>query len=89
MAAGKRGDLVVAAPPDETPEHRLALNDPGVLRGVDGRRGVVPLAGREADSADLEEFARLLERLSDRYNVGRGWVRQGEWSHLSADTLPL
>src|SRR6185295_399469 len=52
------GDLAGGA--DQVPEDRLALNDPGVLDCVDGRRRLVRELGEVSATADLlEVFAAL------------------------------
>ena len=71
------GGVLVADPgdptgrADEVPEHRLALDDPRVLDGVDRGRRLVGQARQVAATADRLELIAPLERLRDRDDVDR------------------
>ena len=63
------GDL--AGGRDEVAQDGLALDDPGVLDGVDGGRGLVRQARQVRAAADGLELVRPLERLGDGDDVDR------------------
>ncbi len=63
------GDL--AGGRDQVAQDRLALDDPGVLDGMDGGRGLVGEAREVRPSADRLELLAALERLGDRDDVDR------------------
>ena len=63
------GDL--AGRPDQVPQDRLALDDPGVLDGVDGGRRLVRQAREVGPAADRLELVAPLERLGDGDDVDR------------------
>ena len=56
---------------DEVAQDRLALDDPGVLRDVDGGRRLVREARQVGATADRLELVLALERLGDRDDVDR------------------
>ena len=56
---------------DEVAQDRLALDDPGVLRDVDGGRRLVREAREVGATADRLELVLALERLGDRDDVDR------------------
>jgi hypothetical protein len=66
---GAAGDPAGSA--DEVPQDRLALDDPGVLRDMDGGRGLVREAREVGATADRLELVLALERLRDRDDVDR------------------
>ena len=57
--------------PDQVPQDRLALDDPGVLGDVDGGRRLVREARQVGAPADRLELVLALERLGDRDDVDR------------------
>ena len=63
------GDLAGGA--DQVPEDRLALDDPGVLHGVDGGRRLVRELREIGPAADLLQVLATFERLGDRDEVDR------------------
>ncbi len=63
------GDL--AGRPDQVPQHRLALDDPRVLGGVDGGRRLVRQGAEVGPPPIGFEVAAALERLRDRHDVDR------------------
>ena len=56
---------------DQVAQDRLALDDPGVLRDVDGGRRLVREARQVGPTADRLELVLALERLGDRDDVDR------------------
>ena len=63
------GDL--AGGGDQVAQDRLALDDPGVLDGVDGGRGLVRQARQVRSPADRLELVASFERLGDGDDVDR------------------
>ena len=61
------GDLAGRA--DQVPQDRLALHDPCVLRGMDGRGRLVRQRAEVGSPADGLEVTGPLERLRDRHHV--------------------
>ena len=59
------------AAPIRFAQDRLALDDPGVLRGVDGGRRLVREARQVGAAADRLELVLALERLGDGDDVDR------------------
>ena len=60
-----------AGRPDQVAEDRLALDDPGVLRGMDGGGRLVREAREVGAPADRVELLTPLERLGDGHDVDR------------------
>ena len=63
------GDLAGGA--DEVPEHGFALDDPGVLDRVDGRRGRIRQLRQVGPPADLLEVLAALQGFGNRDQIHR------------------